>query len=210
MGYDLHITRRDDWTDQSGPAITEAEWRDLVAADPELSLDTQIHCTMPDGEYVFAAWNGREGALSYYAGEITSSDPDKLLIAKMVQISQKLGANVRGDDGEVYDEHGKASEPKVTVPPAGPAAPRAVLLSRIGAWFRPRRNVRATQGAAPAFKVGQRVKNPWGVQGVVVLVDRKANGGLGSVRIRSDNGSEHHFAYVASGLEIVGDGGDGG
>src|SRR5579862_3429180 len=90
MGYDLHITRRDDWTDQSGPVITEAEWRDLIAADPELSLDTQTRLAMSDGDYVFAAWNGRAGALAYHAGEITASNPDRPLIAKMVQVAQKL------------------------------------------------------------------------------------------------------------------------
>jgi len=37
MGYDLHITRRDDWSDQ-GHDITSDEWLKLIAADPELTL----------------------------------------------------------------------------------------------------------------------------------------------------------------------------
>jgi hypothetical protein len=158
---------------------------------------------MSDGEYVFAAWKGRAGALGYYAGEITANNPERPLIVKMVQVAKKLGANVQGDDGEVYDENGRASEPQATAPPAAPTG----LLSRIRAWFRHRRIVRENQRAAPGFKVGQRVRNPWRVEGVVIGVDRKANGGLGSVRIRLDNGSEHEFAYVASGLEIIGDDG---
>jgi len=36
-------------------------------------------------------------------------------------------------------------------------------------------------------------------------VDRNANGGLGSVRVRLDDGREQNLAYVASGLETVGD-----
>jgi hypothetical protein len=201
MGYDLHITRRDDWTDRSGPTIAEAEWRELIAADPELALDTQTRCATSAGEYVFAAWNGRAGALGYCAGEITASDPDRPLMAKMVQVARKLGATVQGDDGEVYDEDGTASETQPVTPPSGSSG----LLSRVGGWLRHRRSVRANQLAAPAFKVGQRVKNLWGARGIVVLVDRKANGGLGSVRVRLEDGSEHHFAYVASGLEIIGD-----
>jgi hypothetical protein len=148
MGYDLHITRRDDWTDRGGPTIAEAEWREVIAADPELTLDTQTRCTTAGGEYVFAAWNGRAGALGYYAGEITASDPDQPLIAKMVQVARKLGATVQGDDGEVYDEDGTASEREPVVPPAGPAG----LLSRVGAWLRHRRSVRANQRAAPAIR----------------------------------------------------------
>jgi hypothetical protein len=119
----------------------------------------------------------------------------------MVQVARKLRANVQGDDGEIYDGKGRASELESAASPPGSAG----LLSRIGTWFQHRRIVRENQSAAPAFKVGQRVKNPWGVQGVVIGVNRKENGGLGSVRVRLDSGSEHHFAYVASGLEIIGE-----
>src|SRR6476646_7073652 len=101
MGYELHITRRDNWSDHSGAAITEAEWRELIDRDPELTLDAQTRCTMSDGQYVFAAWKGRAGALGLYAGEITAKDPDQALITKMVQVARKLGAKVQGDDGEV-------------------------------------------------------------------------------------------------------------
>jgi hypothetical protein len=209
MGYDLHITRRDHWSDTSGPMISENEWRDLITADPELSQDTETRCSMSDGEYVFAAWNGRAGALGHYAGEITATNPDQPLSAKMFQIARKLGAKVQGDDGEIYGEDGTPSDPEAAVPTAASPASGG-LLSRIGAWFRHRRNARASQEAAPAFRVGQRVKNPWGVRGVVVFVDRKANGGLGSVRVRTDAGHELDMAYVASGLEIIADPGNGG
>jgi hypothetical protein len=199
MGYDLHITRKESWSDEGGPAISEAEWRRVIEQDAELKLDTESRCTMSDGEYVFASWKGAAGSLGYYNGEITATNPEQPLICKMVSIARRLDASVQGDDGELYDEHGTASEPQSAAPPAGPGG----LLSRIQAWFQHRSIVRANQQAAPAFKVGQRVKNPWGVKGVVIAVDRTANGGLGSVRIRLDNGSEHHFAYVASGLEII-------
>jgi len=201
MGYDLHITRKDDWSEQTGPLISEAEWRSLIESDPQLTLDTQTKLTMSGGDYVFAAWNGQPGALGYYGGEITATDPSEPLIDKMVQIARALGASVQGDDGEVYGEDGTSSEREDPAPPT--AAPG--LLSRIGAWLRHRRTVRELQKGEPAFRVGQRVQNPWGVQGVVLHVDRKANGGLGSVRIRLDDGREQLLAYVASGLEIVGE-----
>jgi hypothetical protein len=104
MGYDLHITRKENWSDEDGPSISEAEWRRVIEEDPELQLDTETSCTMADGEYVFAAWNGEPGALGHYAGEITTKDPSEPLIRKMVLIAQRLNANVQGDDGERYPE----------------------------------------------------------------------------------------------------------
>ena len=36
MGYDLHITRRQNWYSE-GAQITEAEWLDYIETDPELT-----------------------------------------------------------------------------------------------------------------------------------------------------------------------------
>lgn len=104
MGYDLHITRKDDWTDENGPVITAEEWRALIDSDPELELDSDTRCVMSDGEFVFATWNGQAGVLGHYAGEITSKNPDESLIAKMIEIANRLGAKVQGDDGEMYPD----------------------------------------------------------------------------------------------------------
>lgn len=104
MGYDLHITRKEDWSDEDGPTISEAEWRRVIEEDPELRLDTETSCTMYDGEYVFAAWNGEPGAFGYYNGEITTKNPTDAFIRKMVAIAKRLNANVQGDEGERYPE----------------------------------------------------------------------------------------------------------
>src|SRR5687767_8616171 len=104
MGYDLHITRKEDWSEEDGPTISEAEWRRVIEEDPELQLDTDTRCAMSDGEYVFAAWNGEPGALGYYNGEITANSPDEPLIRKMVAVAERLNANVQGDDGVRYRE----------------------------------------------------------------------------------------------------------
>ncbi|HEY7088874.1 MAG TPA: hypothetical protein VH518_12345, partial [Tepidisphaeraceae bacterium] len=182
MGYDLHITRKENWTDTKGPAISEAEWRRAIEEDSELSFDTQTRVPMTDGEYVFAAWKGKAGAMGWYGGEVTATDPGKPLVRKMVQIAGRLGAKVQGDDGEIYDEEGEASEPDVSA--ASPLPPG--LIGRIAGWFRHRRIVRENQAAAPKFRVGQRVKNFVGVKGTVIGVNLKANGGLGEVRVRYD------------------------
>src|SRR3954463_6112972 len=104
MGYDLHITGKQSWSDEDGAAISEAEWRRVIDQDGELRLDTQTQLTMSDGEYVFASWNGAAGALGYYNGEITATNPEQPLIRKMVAIARRLDASVQGDDGELYDE----------------------------------------------------------------------------------------------------------
>jgi len=199
MGYVLHITRKDDWSDHTGPVIDEAEWRRIIEEDPELTLDPDTQCVMTDGEFIFAAWKSEPGALGWYGGEITTKNPDEALIAKMVQIARKLDARVQGDDGEIYREDGSSFEPGASAV----TARRRSAVIRIANWFQHRRTTRELQEAAPRFHAGDRVKGFMGQLGTVVEVDRRANHGMGSVRVRFDDGREVDFAYIASGLEII-------
>jgi hypothetical protein len=203
MGYDLHITRKENWFDEDGPLITGAEWRALIERDPELTLDTSMRLKMKDGDYIFAAWNGEQGALGHYHGEITAKNPDKPLIIKMVNVAKALGAKVQGDDGETYKEDGSSFQPDV--PATTPAPPRQGLIARIAQWFQRRRSKHELRAALPKFRVGQRVKNSWGQQGTVIQADPKAQGGLGILRVRMDDGKERNMAFIASGFEIVAD-----
>lgn len=100
MGYDLHITRRDDWSDE-GSDITAEEWLQYVRSDPELKITgTNGPC--------HAVWSGRsehsEPWLDWASGQIYTKNPDSPLIDKMISIAEQLGATVQGDDGEIYDE----------------------------------------------------------------------------------------------------------
>jgi hypothetical protein len=199
MGYTLHITRKEGWSDDTGPVIDEAEWRRIIEEDPELTLDLDTRCVMTNGEFIFAAWKTEPGAMGWYHGEITAKNPDEALIAKMVRIAQKLDATVQGDDGEIYREDGSSFEPGVRAATAS----RLNMMNRIASWFQHRRTTRELQEAAPRFRAGDRVKGFMGRLGTVVEVDRRANHGIGSVRVRFDDGREATFAYVASGLEII-------
>ena len=100
MGYDLHITRAKHWAENESREITRDEWFALVAGDPDLTLD-------PVNGDDFALWSGRcrypEPWFNWWRGNISSKNPDQLIIAKMIQIAAKLGARVQGDDGEFYD-----------------------------------------------------------------------------------------------------------
>jgi hypothetical protein len=198
MGYDLHITRKDNWSDEAGPVIDEAEWRRIIDEDGELSLDMDSQSQVSDGQWVFAAWKGEQGVLWWRAGEIVSKNPDELLIAKMVQIAGRLGATVQGDDGEIYREDGSYVQPRSSLPP-----PRHGVTTRIASWLQHRRTTRELQEAAPQFRVGDRVRDSFGRPGTVVNVDRRASHGLGNVRVRFDDGRELSLAIIASGLEIV-------
>lgn len=115
MGYDLHITRKPDWSDEDGPEISFQEWADLVEADPDLRLDGVAEATFPQGtvlRYVnpgVAVWTahprGEENGLAWIiheGGEISVKTPDEAFIAKMVEIAGRLDARVQGDDGEYY------------------------------------------------------------------------------------------------------------
>ncbi len=53
MGYDLHITRKDDWANPEGPFITPDEWLALIASDSEL----EIYENGVNGPY-FVEWQG--------------------------------------------------------------------------------------------------------------------------------------------------------
>jgi hypothetical protein len=83
MGYDLHITRKENWHDEDGPAISFEEWRRLASDDPEMD---RMHLDS--------------------SGNIVAKNPHTRIVIKMHQLAQKLGAKVQGDEGELYDANG--------------------------------------------------------------------------------------------------------
>ncbi|MCA9419072.1 MAG: hypothetical protein KC917_22550 [Candidatus Omnitrophica bacterium] len=50
MGYDLHITRAEEWIYNEGREISKEEWLAYVESDPELSL-------VPKNGDCFTDWN---------------------------------------------------------------------------------------------------------------------------------------------------------
>jgi hypothetical protein len=94
VGYDLHITRRKDWS-EAGNDITAEEWLTYVAKDPELS-------PFPGNSAHMARWSGKskypDPWLNWFNGNIYTKNPDEALIDKMVAIARSLNARVQGDD----------------------------------------------------------------------------------------------------------------
>ena len=106
MTYEVHITRRESWADESGPKISREEWLTVVAEEPALVVSA--------GGGPSAVWSGhpdhvsgkdKEGILflfSDWSGWLSVDQPDEITLTKMAEIAQTLAATVRGDDGEIY------------------------------------------------------------------------------------------------------------
>ena len=102
MGYDVHITRRNSWSDDGEPAITKQEWQAILACDSDLE-------PVGDGDNAQMLDSSRRVArfFWYSSGEIFVKKPNKPVLMKMLAIAEQLGARVIGDDDEVYSRDGQ-------------------------------------------------------------------------------------------------------
>lgn len=106
MGYDLHITRKQDWSQEEGPTISREE----VVAYFDSIDDFQVASEYSnDGEMMFA-WMGspERGWVMHIddEGELLSKNPSEDLVRRLWLIAQDLGAQLHGDDGELYRQDG--------------------------------------------------------------------------------------------------------
>ncbi|MAG58433.1 MAG: hypothetical protein CMJ83_19265 [Planctomycetes bacterium] len=100
MGYDLHVTRAEHWTKSASQEISATEWGDAVFADPNLRPDST------NGPHA-VLWLGPAGAVKgwfdWCAGAVYTTNPDRPLVAKMLELAGRLGGRVQGDQGEFYE-----------------------------------------------------------------------------------------------------------
>lgn len=102
MGYEIHITRASSWLESDQNPITTQEWLSLVETDPELMIDKR------DNGPFFALWlskslEGDHPWFDWSEGAINTKNPDRIILAKALEIAKQLKAQVQGDEGEVYD-----------------------------------------------------------------------------------------------------------
>jgi hypothetical protein len=191
MGYDLHITRRQDWSDENDRSISLDEWRSYVESDPELRMDDSL------GEH-FAVWSGPSAHelpwLAWANGNIDSKNPDQPLIRKMIVVAAALGASVQGDDGERYDQFG-APEP----------GPSPGLLERAkGLWSRvTARPLSPLDPSELPFTVGDRVRDVFGHEATVTAIDLRAEHGAGVITVKYEDGRIVQSMAMAHGFERV-------
>jgi hypothetical protein len=120
VGYDVHITRKEHWSDEEGPSISLSEWISVVDSDPEMRLDGYAEARTSGGEVlrieneglsVWVAYSGHEkngnmAWFGFFSGNVVVKNPDTEILAKMHSLAQRLSAKVQGDEGEEYGESG--------------------------------------------------------------------------------------------------------
>lgn len=102
MGYNVYITRREDWFDHDEDTmIDQDEWADVVDADDEMDWDEE-------NEPLYAVWEGSPDIRFWYSeGNIETKNPNVKEIRKMFELATRLGAAVQGEGLEMYDENGE-------------------------------------------------------------------------------------------------------
>jgi hypothetical protein len=109
MGYDIRIER-----EEPRNPIALDDWLRVLNEEPEMQLVGSAEARSPTGEVIhyeskgLAVWDAHPGkrnvGFDYRNGTIVVKNPDAATLAKMRSIAVKLGARVRGDEGEFYDE----------------------------------------------------------------------------------------------------------
>jgi hypothetical protein len=108
MGYDVHITRADDWGESGEAPITPDEWKAYVDAASDIEWDHQRPWTHMEVD--LAVWTRRPAPDAWLAlidGQVETKNPDEPMLTKMYEIATALGARVQGDDGEYYGADGE-------------------------------------------------------------------------------------------------------
>ena len=117
MGYDIHITRQNNWfEDNQNQKISLNEWKYLLAGDTEMRLDNFAEAATSAGTLRIereglAVWtkysgdglNGNHAWFYYNNGNIIVKNPDNEIISKMLDLAKRLNAKVQGDEGEIYE-----------------------------------------------------------------------------------------------------------
>ena len=122
MGYDIHITRKENWFDVKGDDISLDEWKAYIYKDHEMRLDGYAAASTPDGllrvdSEGLAVWiaHSEHGIdndiswISYGKGNVKVKNPDQEILIKMHKIATSLRAKVQGDEGEIYDVNGDSN-----------------------------------------------------------------------------------------------------
>ena len=122
MGYDIHITRQENWFDEDDTRqISFDEWKNILSNDNEMRLDGFAEATNTKGDTIrveskgLSVWtkysgnglNGNYAWFDYSRGNIVCKNPDDEIINKMLDMAERLNARVQGDEGEIYERSPK-------------------------------------------------------------------------------------------------------
>lgn len=114
MGYDLHITRRKDWS-EDGNDIAKEEFVAYVQKDTEFIYPGENGNDYADWK---STKSGYESWLCWEDGRVHTKNPEPEFVDKVVAIAKALGAKAQGDDGEVYSSATTVSKDEEDAEPA--------------------------------------------------------------------------------------------
>jgi len=106
MGYELHITRAEDWVESLDDPIAEQEWRDYADNAAQLSVNGSIGLggTAESPVYALEADGSAPLALWWCDGRIeVAGVAGESAVPAVLAVARHLRATVQGDDGETYD-----------------------------------------------------------------------------------------------------------
>ena len=107
MGYEVHITRAEDWTQGEEHPILDKEWLEVVHSDPTLQVSEDDYLGDGNAEWQHAVvWldHSEKPQFWYGGGIITKKNPDERTLQKMTQIAHRLNARVLDDDNAELGE----------------------------------------------------------------------------------------------------------
>jgi hypothetical protein len=124
MGYDLHIERTRNLPDSDPTPISIEEWRAAITATEGVRLfagdfhgvrnpktgqyvgvrasDGDVEVFFPDEEQWYCVFHWFEGSANF-RGRCKLGDTSDPVWASAVALASRLGALIRGDEGEIYD-----------------------------------------------------------------------------------------------------------
>lgn len=100
MGYLMHITRGNDWSDDDKERITAGEWLKVAESHPKLELwegETDVYTVKDcDGITPALGYDDDTGTVWVRAGYFED------VLPVILELAGVLGAVVQGDEGEYY------------------------------------------------------------------------------------------------------------
>lgn len=100
MGYELHITRAENWVESASAPISFDEWVRFAASSQNLAtgggMENPYYGLLSEsGQATWLQWSDHQVSVG-------GSGADESLIAVIVKVAAQLSARVQGDDHEWY------------------------------------------------------------------------------------------------------------
>lgn len=103
MGYDVHITCKENWHDEDTTNdIALPEWQAYINSALDFSVENPLTGTAIWRGYSKQELNNGYACFFWHNGNISVKNPDDEILKKMLEIASEFLASVQGDDGEFY------------------------------------------------------------------------------------------------------------